>query len=236
MRRMKRPAMSGVLCALVFIAATSPLFAARPKVMTNADVIDLAEAGVSEWNIISIVLMRKTDFSMTRSDVAALKSAGVTEPVIKAMTLQASEPPLFASEPATLQPSRAPRKASKSSSGVTRTGVPTTLDADEERRRIEEFEAQERARATTPVRARAGDSSSERERQTIEQFEAEQRAQDELRMIQQFEAEQRAVIIAPPEAGGETDALTEDEELRLIEEFEARQERSGATRTPKDPQ
>jgi hypothetical protein len=210
--------------------------------MTNADVIDLAKSGVSEWNIISMVLVNKSTFSTAPSDIAALRSAGVTEPVIKAMMLQVSTAPSVAGESVPPGPNPAKTTTANRSTTPAPPVEPKPMSAVEEGRRIQEFEEEQQPR-TTKDSASAPSSalSAERERQMIERFEAEQRGRDanstekplpgntltedeELRLIRQYEAEQGAAVT--PEAGGVSDGLTEEEELRLIEEYEATQKQS----------
>lgn len=251
MRRLKQRSVPGVLVALVYLTDISPVFA-RQRVMTNADVLDLTEGGVSEWNIIAMVLVNKSAFSTTPSDIAALRSAGVTEAVINAMTLQAAPPSSVASKPATPRSNRASSSRVKRSTSSASPNAPQTIGTDEELRRIEQFESEQRARGTAAAPLQDNAPNVERERQLIERFEAEQRArgansaerstpgrvltsEDELQMIRQFEEERGAGSVKQPESGGGSGFLTEEEELRLIEDYEARQKPTNPKKTSRNP-
>lgn len=74
------------IAIVLLLALAAPLAAAQDSSpMTNADVVEMVEAGLSEDLIISTVGSSTAAFDTSASEIIALNSAGVPESVIQAM-------------------------------------------------------------------------------------------------------------------------------------------------------
>lgn len=88
-------------------ARPAPQPASKSAVMTNQDVIKLAQAKISEDIVITKIQQSKTNFDTSVEALVALQKAGVSERVIKAMmNPAAASQPASNPEPKTIAPAR----------------------------------------------------------------------------------------------------------------------------------
>jgi hypothetical protein len=78
----------GMLLLFVALAAFAQT-GKQPKPLTNADVVEMWRAGVSESTIILAIQKTPVRFDVSREGIMALHAAGITEPVLKQMFLAA---------------------------------------------------------------------------------------------------------------------------------------------------
>ena len=80
---MKRsaPLLALLLLAVAAFAQTGN----QPKPLTNADVLDMSQAGVPESTIILAIQNRPAKFDVSADGIVALHAAGITEPVLNQM-------------------------------------------------------------------------------------------------------------------------------------------------------
>ena len=74
---------SSTIPLALLIACSVVAFPQTP--MTNASVIDMVRAGLSEPVILQTIAQQRSDYKLSSDDLIALKAAGVTDPVLTAM-------------------------------------------------------------------------------------------------------------------------------------------------------
>jgi hypothetical protein len=105
---------------------------AAPAALTNRDVIRLAQAKVSDDLIIAKIKQSPTKFDLSTDGIVQLKTAGVSEAVLKVM-MEAGEASTNQTAPATAPPSSPAPSAKSETAAAKPTPTPTPLHASLEK-------------------------------------------------------------------------------------------------------
>ena len=84
---------------MICMAVTPPCSADAAKALTNADVVQMVKAGLSESTILLSIKNAPAEFKTAPADLIALKKAGVSEPVMDAMLTHGASPSVAPTAP-----------------------------------------------------------------------------------------------------------------------------------------
>src|SRR5438552_16257380 len=90
-RRAWRCPMKLSTASLLYLFLAFSSLAAQTKALTNDDIVQLVKAGLDEQTVVKAIRTSATNFDTSAQALVALKTAGVTRPILDAM-LEAGTP------------------------------------------------------------------------------------------------------------------------------------------------